>query len=800
MVALAVVNGDSLSCQPEEVGTGVNIHPWKQIVHTLRTKVTTIHHNVSAKLAETFCTSWRPSGEEPMWLLGRRYEAFAACGDGADQRVQQGEAKLWLDADEQASSCSSCRGREACATPDGEACGACGDGAAVAAVSDVISGGGASSPSRCPRRRLCEDHDVGTAQDFESAWAQITRMTYRKGFAPMYRCVEPTAGSDEQPRYIRLTSDAGWGCMIRVGQMLLATTLKRHYGQGPVQPEGGADANSAALPQDFPVADADACHFLEQQFLDEQHCPFSIFSFIRAADGQEAAAAQHQLVDSPIRGRQVLTQKKPGDWFGPTTISETIAALVARNGELRKQLAVYVESDGVLYEDEVRALAQGDAAVAALEAAMSDAAPGSSPQSPDRPGQTPAKPRHTGVAGAHGNWGGDSDDEFMVVSTASESSGSAWSPLLFAARTEPMQVSEQITLSGAFDGEFEEARSPDADVLQVGSFQELEPAKDKQRWEARLRLPEAAVAADNAAARNRGVPGDCIAKPQLSTPPSASQPGHNGRWQRAVLLLFPLQLGLEKYVSEDRTSAVLRYFELRSSLGAMGGRPRMAHFFVGRQGRGLMYVDPHVVQPAAVTGHTSAEANEGAGPASSSCTASDTFRNAPTVQTLPVEHIDSSISFAFYCRSEADLLELLADLRRIEAEEANAPIRSEPTRPAALRRPQVLAEDIECLEDTEGSDDESGGSDERHAEPATPTASSPVTPGGGGSSAVPGGCNEVAEVASEPSSFNFVGEADVLGPSLGDNRYTEPSISCSSWAGGSWATVQTGNVSKAAVR
>mmetsp|Transcript_5723 Transcript_5723/g.9437 ORF Transcript_5723/g.9437 Transcript_5723/m.9437 type:complete len:101 (-) Transcript_5723:248-550(-) len=42
------------------------------------------------------------------------------------------------------------------------------------------------------------------------------RFTYRKGLAPLL----PSS---------TLTSDSGWGCMLRVAQMLMASTLRRHY-------------------------------------------------------------------------------------------------------------------------------------------------------------------------------------------------------------------------------------------------------------------------------------------------------------------------------------------------------------------------------------------------------------------------------------------------------------------------------------------------------------------------------------------------------------------------------------------
>jgi len=170
--------------------------------------------------------------------------------------------------------------------------------------------------------------------------------------------------------------------------------------------------------------------------------------------------------------------------------------------------------------------------------------------------------------------------------------------------------------------------------------------------------------------------------PTSSEPTSASSASTlHTKWHRAVLLLFPLQLGLERNVSKYYVPALLRYFELQTSLGAMGGRPRMAHFFVGRQGSNLFYIDPHVVQQAALPS-ASGDVGERL---NGSFAGLHTFKNLPSVQAIPIEHIDSSISLAFYCCCDNDLAVLIASLKKIDETEENAPIRSEPVRPPELR-------------------------------------------------------------------------------------------------------------------
>lgn len=560
---------------------------WEQFLYFVRTQVTSIHHNVSAALQETFLPAWRPTHLEPVWLLGCKYETDEDQSDSMEWTEAETEGK-GEEEDEDWLRAGSKLGARGSAL----------QGLEMFEAKEDLQAAFQPSP-------------LGSGQkEFLRAWAQLTRMTYRKGFAPMYRYVDeqPGTSTEEQPHrwYIKLTSDAGWGCMIRVGQMLLATTLKRL-----------ADAPPKS-------SRCSGCsHNIEALFLDDpcrQRCPFSIFSFIRTAHGREVAALPGTAtsdVEAPTgRRRRPLTQKLPGDWFGPTTISETLAALLDGHAELSSSLAVYVEPDGVLYEDEVR-----------MAAAESDSA------------EDGAMAGSRGERGLHLPSRRDSaEEDFTVVSTPSTA---AWSPLLAADNSSP-----KLCSAGALD-------------LKLALEFELPPPA--------IDLPKT---------------------------PSSSEVAFATSWNRAVLLLFPLQLGLEKFVSSDAVDPLLRYFELRSSLGAMGGRPRMAHFFVGKCGRCLLYLDPHVVLPAALKGG-GAGARDGP------------FQNAPTVQAIPVEEIDSSISLAFLVRSDQELNELSEALTAIQEEfPEGACLQVQATRPHELRadrasQPQGPGAFLEFLEDHE---------------------------------------------------------------------------------------------------
>ena len=120
-------------------------------------------------------------------------------------------------------------------------------------------------------------------------WAQlecIPWITYRTNFPP----IKP---SD-------FTTDIGWGCMLRSGQMLLAYTL-------------------LSINDDYVKTIA--------LFLDSNTCPFSI----------------HRISLSGLD-----LNKQIGEWFGPSTISLVLQKLV-QNYDCG--ISVVVASDGIVFKE-----------------------------------------------------------------------------------------------------------------------------------------------------------------------------------------------------------------------------------------------------------------------------------------------------------------------------------------------------------------------------------------------------------------------------------------------------------------
>jgi cysteine protease ATG4 len=114
------------------------------------------------------------------------------------------------------------------------------------------------------------------------------------------------------------TSDAGWGCMLRSGQMILASGLMNH--------KLGRDWRIGSIEKGDWIPYAE----IVTQFIDSPTAPYSI----------------HRIA---LQGQQL--DKEVGQWFGPATVAQVIKSLV---NEMRSApFKVHVSQDGTLYTNEI---------------------------------------------------------------------------------------------------------------------------------------------------------------------------------------------------------------------------------------------------------------------------------------------------------------------------------------------------------------------------------------------------------------------------------------------------------------
>ncbi|KAK9830586.1 hypothetical protein WJX81_001612 [Elliptochloris bilobata] len=178
--------------------------------------------------------------------------------------------------------------------------------------------------------------DLQVLDEVLADFASCIWMTYRRDFPP----IGDTG----------LTSDVGWGCTLRSGQMLLAQALLRHVaGRAWRRRLGGEPLLEAA-----PAVAALLAWFWDRPDVDAH--PFSIHSLCEAGRA-------HGVV--------------PGHWLGPSTLCHTLEALCRRRRPAGLRMRVVASAGGgapVLATAEIEA--EFDAAPAP---ALGDAAPAPAP-------------------------------------------------------------------------------------------------------------------------------------------------------------------------------------------------------------------------------------------------------------------------------------------------------------------------------------------------------------------------------------------------------------------------------------
>eukprot|EP00518_Triparma_eleuthera_P001533 CAMPEP_0182454216 /NCGR_PEP_ID=MMETSP1319-20130603/949_1 /TAXON_ID=172717 /ORGANISM="Bolidomonas pacifica, Strain RCC208" /LENGTH=394 /DNA_ID=CAMNT_0024652213 /DNA_START=257 /DNA_END=1441 /DNA_ORIENTATION=+ len=115
-------------------------------------------------------------------------------------------------------------------------------------------------------------------------------------------------------------------------------------------------------------------------------------------------------------------------------------------------------------------------------------------------------------------------------------------------------------------------------------------------------------------------------------------------WKTPVLLLVPARLGVERMSGKGRKD-LLEYFECRFSAGCLGGTPRHAIYFYGKEGCDLVGKDPHWVQQESGTRERY-----------------DATCRRESVR-CGVDGVDPSLAFSFYCRDGEEWKDLKEWLR-----------------------------------------------------------------------------------------------------------------------------------------
>ena len=134
----------------------------------------------------------------------------------------------------------------------------------------------------------------------------------------------------------RITSDAGWGCMLRSAQMLLAHTLRVHFQSSKWTPSKSLQKTRAG-----------------------DKLTMSIMTwFADFPSKTESVYSLHNMVAAGLAKYETL----PGEWYGPGTACYVIRDLVALHAKTQPSLfRVHVcEQQGTIYKDKVYELMAHD--------------------------------------------------------------------------------------------------------------------------------------------------------------------------------------------------------------------------------------------------------------------------------------------------------------------------------------------------------------------------------------------------------------------------------------------------------
>ncbi|KAK2833877.1 hypothetical protein Q5P01_017766 [Channa striata] len=190
-----------------------------------------------------------------------------------------------------------------------------------------------------------ELRDQGMRESFRRSFVSLLWLTYRRGFTPLAGC--------------GLTTDSGWGCVLRTGQMLLAQGLLLH-----LLPGWTCSVSHHVVKDDMDLEKRPA-HDGSKDGPKKRSRTLSLGSRLERpleakhrmvvswfADRRTAPFGIHQLVEL---GKS--SGKKAGDWYGPSIVAHIIRKAVAASADL-PDLAVYVAQDCTVYLEDVKRLCE----------------------------------------------------------------------------------------------------------------------------------------------------------------------------------------------------------------------------------------------------------------------------------------------------------------------------------------------------------------------------------------------------------------------------------------------------------
>ncbi|XP_032083450.1 cysteine protease ATG4A isoform X1 [Thamnophis elegans] len=124
-----------------------------------------------------------------------------------------------------------------------------------------------------------------------------------------------------------------------------------------------------------------------------------------------------------------------------------------------------------------------------------------------------------------------------------------------------------------------------------------------------------------------------------SVNPAKTLGAPGGSW-KPLLLIVPLRLGIN-HINPVYVDAFKECFKMPQSLGALGGKPNNAYYFIGFLGNELIYLDPHTTQVFVDSDESGAVDDH-------------SFHCQQAPHRMKIMNLDPSVALGFFCKEEKD--------------------------------------------------------------------------------------------------------------------------------------------------
>ncbi|XP_022092220.1 cysteine protease ATG4D-like isoform X2 [Acanthaster planci] len=423
---------------------------------------------------------------------------------------------------------------------------------------------------------------------FKREFSSRIWLTYRREFPQL-------AGSS-------YTTDCGWGCMLRSGQMMLAQALVQHF-----------------LGRDW--------NYYSEQTVQEQRYHHEIVRWFGDQPDDMSPFSLHRLVEI---GKS--SGKKAGDWYGPASVAHIFKEAMDQAMDLNpllEQVCVYVAQDCTIYKADVINLCKRKRP-GSLQPVFSDHSSPSTPQSP--PVSPLRSSTHQLPVGPHLPAVIDTLSSSAVVRdtgsgppAVEQEKGPKLSPprrVQQSCQTDFESISElnghpvaAVLPSGTRPTNANQAHSSTEPSLArprklptVGSPPSVAPkpkTAHQSRWKGNSPKAQEPPSRSQVEAVKNCIELDDVTHHSNGKPARTSLVAESGKPQKgddasstwcASVILVPVRLGGDE-VNPIYISSVQALFTLDCCIGIIGGKPKHSLYFVGYQEEKLIHLDPHYCQP-----------------------------------------------------------------------------------------------------------------------------------------------------------------------------------------------------------